>query len=69
MGKNTLKAREREVGPAVEKIAKRSCEDAEREFWRKDASEVTVAIGTSWAAGKSVERDTVVFVTTLNILV
>ena len=54
VGKNTLKAREREVGQAVEKLAKRSCEDAlaaEKEYWRKDESEVTVAIGTSYDMG------------------
>ena len=54
VGQNTLKAREREVGPAVEQIAKRSCEDAlaaEKECWRKDPSEVTVAVGTSYDMG------------------
>ena len=28
VGQNTLKAREREIGPAIESVAKKSCEEA-----------------------------------------
>lgn len=54
VGANTIKAREREIGSAVEKIAKRSCTEAlaaEKECWRNDDSEGPVAIGSSYDMG------------------
>ncbi|XP_044167665.1 uncharacterized protein LOC114976984 [Acropora millepora] len=55
---NTLKAREREIGPALEKIAKRSCKNAiekEKSQWLKESSSKEspekVGIGASYDTG------------------
>ena len=57
VAENTLKAREREIGPVIEKVAKESCETAlqvEKTKWisaeGSDGSE-TVGIGASYDAG------------------
>lgn len=57
VAENTLKAREREIGPVIEKVAKESCETAlqvEKTKWisagASDGSE-TVGIGASYDAG------------------
>lgn len=53
VGQNTFKAREREVGPAIEEVAKASCEEAmeaEKECWRRETEEV-VSIGASYDMG------------------
>ena len=53
VSQSTFKAREREVGPAIEELAKASCEEAmevEKECWRKEAEEV-VSIGASYDMG------------------
>lgn len=37
IGQNTLKVREREIGPAIEKVAMKSCEQAlevKKGYWR-----------------------------------
>ena len=57
VGESTLKAREREVGPAIEEVAKRSCLDAlqaEKRYWTsKEVSDepASVAIGASYDMG------------------
>ncbi|KAJ7388264.1 hypothetical protein OS493_038886, partial [Desmophyllum pertusum] len=54
IGQNTLKAREREVGPAIEKVARKSCEDAlevEKEYWRKSENRASCDIGASYDMG------------------
>lgn len=55
IGQNTLEAREREVGPAIEKVARKSCEDTlerrEKEYWRKSETEQVVDIGASYDMG------------------
>ena len=55
---NTLKAREREIGPALEKIAKRSCKNAiekEKSQWLIESSSKEspekVGIGASYDTG------------------
>ena len=53
VNQSTFKAREREVGPAIEKVAKASCKEAmevEKEFWRNETEEV-VSIGASYDMG------------------
>lgn len=53
VSQSTFKAREREVGPAIEEVAKASCEEAmevEKECWRKETEEV-VSIGASYDMG------------------
>lgn len=53
VSQSTFKAREREVGPAIEEVAKTSCKEAmevEKEFWRKETEEV-VSIGASYDMG------------------
>lgn len=56
IGQNTLKAREREIGPAIEKVAVKSCEQAlevEKGYWRKGETEqdLVVDIGVSYDMG------------------
>ena len=49
-----LKAREREVGPQTEKLAKESClEDleSERKLWKEDSERENVGIGASCDMG------------------
>ena len=56
---NTMKAREREIGPAIENIAESSCSEAletEKSYWHlenmhQDTSSSTVAIGASYDMG------------------
>ena len=53
VNQSTFKAREREVGPAIEEVAKASCKEAmevEKEFWRKETEEV-VSIEASYDMG------------------
>ena len=55
ISQSTFKAREREVGPAIEEIANASCTckeamKVEKEFWRKE-TEVVVLIGASYDMG------------------
>ena len=53
VSQSTFKAREREVGPTIEEVAKTSCKEAmevEKEFWRKETEEV-VSIGASYDMG------------------
>ena len=53
VSESTFKTREREVGPAIEEVAKASCEEAmevEKECWRKETGEV-VSIGASYDMG------------------
>lgn len=53
VSQSTFKARERDVGPAIEEVAKTSCKEAmevEKEFWRKETEEV-VSIGASYDMG------------------
>jgi len=57
IAENTLKARKREIGPVIEKVARESCETAlqvEKTKWisaeANDGSE-TVGIGASYDAG------------------
>ena len=55
LGESTLKAREREVGPQIEKVAKESCLErkakSERNLWKKDSEKENVAIGVSYDMG------------------
>ncbi|XP_066016702.1 uncharacterized protein [Pocillopora verrucosa] len=54
LGDSTLKAREREVGPQIEKLAKESClESLEsgRNLWKEDNEKENVAIGASFDMG------------------
>lgn len=47
VSQRTLKAREREVGPVIEKVAKGSCEEAvevEKEWWRKEIEDVSIGV-------------------------
>lgn len=49
IARNTLKRREREVGPAVEKVAKRSCTDAFSEEREKSGGEnITTSYDMGW---------------------
>ena len=53
VSQSTFKAREREVGPAIEEVAKALCKEAmevEKEFWRNETEEV-VSIGASYDMG------------------
>ncbi|CAH3150246.1 unnamed protein product, partial [Pocillopora meandrina] len=53
-GESTLKAREREVGPQIEKLAKESCLESlesERNLWKEDNEKENVAIGASFDMG------------------
>lgn len=57
VGENMLKTREREVGPAMESVAKKSCAeaiDAEKKCWidgRQELESDTVKIGASYDMG------------------
>ena len=54
LGESTLKAREREVGPQIEKLAKESCLESlesERNLWKEDNEKENVAIGASFDMG------------------
>lgn len=55
VNEKTMKSREREVGPAIETIAKKSCEEAlkaEKDFWKKgETEEDVVNIGVSFDMG------------------
>ena len=49
-----LKAREREVGPQIEKLPKESCLESlesERNLWKEDSQKENVAIGASYDMG------------------
>ncbi|XP_066016700.1 uncharacterized protein [Pocillopora verrucosa] len=51
---STLKAREREVGPQIEKLVKESCLESlesERNLWKEDSEKENVAIGASFDMG------------------
>ena len=54
LGESTLKAREREVGPQIEKLAKESCLESlesERNLRKEDNEKEDVAIGASFDMG------------------
>ena len=56
VGQNTLKAREIEIGPAIESVAKKSCKEAmecEKKFWssEKNTGAETINIGASYDMG------------------
>ena len=54
LGESTLKAREREGGPQIEKLAKESCLESlesERNLWKEDSEKENVAIGASFDMG------------------
>ncbi|PFX19079.1 hypothetical protein AWC38_SpisGene16524 [Stylophora pistillata] len=54
LGESTLKAREREVGLQVEKLAKESCLkslESERNMWKDDSEKENVEIGASYDMG------------------
>ena len=57
VGQNTLKAREREVGPVIEAVAKKSCAEAteaEKRCWidgQEEAGSGNVKIGASYDTG------------------
>ena len=54
VGQNTLKAREREVGPAIEAVARNSCLEGlqlEKECRRTGDTEQVVKIGVSYDMG------------------
>lgn len=54
VGESTLKAREREVGPQIEKLAKESwleSLESERNLWKEDSEKENVAIGASYDMG------------------
>lgn len=54
VGESTLKARKREVGPQIEKLAKESCLESlesERNLWKEDTEKENVAIGASYDMG------------------
>ena len=53
-GESTLKAREREVGPQIEKLAKESCLESlesERNLWKEEGEKENVEIGASYDMG------------------
>ena len=53
-GESTLKAREREVGPQIEKLAKESCLESlerERNLWKEESEKENVEIGASYDMG------------------
>lgn len=72
VAKNTLKARERKIGPVIGKVVKESCETAlqlEKTKWisteASDGSEI-IGIGASYDTGwQSVEKDTTALLVTL----
>ena len=54
VGKSTLKAREREVGPQIEKLAKESCLESlesERNLWKGKSEKKNVEIRASYDMG------------------
>ena len=54
VGESTLKAREREVGPQIEKLAKESCLESlenERNLWKEESEKENVEIGASYDMG------------------
>lgn len=56
VSKNILKVREREIGPAIESVAKKSCEEAieiEKRFWssEENSGAETINIGVSYDMG------------------
>lgn len=55
VGESTLKAREREVGPQIEKLVKESCLESlksERNLWKEGSEKENVAIGASYDMGQ-----------------
>ena len=65
VGENTPKAREREIGPAIESVAKKSCEETteiEKRFCSSEensgAETINMGLRMIWA-GKSGERATI----------
>ncbi|XP_022808445.1 uncharacterized protein LOC111345433 [Stylophora pistillata] len=54
LGESTLKARNREVGPQIEKLAKESCLESlesERNLWKDDSEQENVETGASYDIG------------------
>ena len=54
VGESTLKAREREVGPQIEKLAKESCLKSlenEKNLWQEESEKENVEIGASYDMG------------------
>ena len=54
VGESTLKSREREVGPQIEKLAKESCLESlesERNLWKEESEKDNVEIGASYDMG------------------
>lgn len=56
VGKNTLEARKREISPAIDSVAKNSCEEAiefEKRFWwsEENTGAETINIGASYDMG------------------
>ena len=54
VGECTLKAREREVGTQIEKLAKESCLknlESERNLWKEESEKENVEIGASYDMG------------------
>ena len=54
IGESTLKAREREVGPQIEKLAKESCLKSlenEKNLWKEESEKENVEIGASYDMG------------------
>ena len=54
VGQSTLKAREREIGPQIEKLAKESCLESLESagnLWKEDIEKENVAIGASYDVG------------------
>ena len=54
VGESTLKAREKEVGPQIEKLAKESCLKSlenEKNLWKEESEKENVEIGASYDMG------------------